>query len=204
MNSLSPQSNPYAPIIEEAVRLMKQMDDEPSHARQVCRLALQLFDELESLHGLGAEDRAILEAASLLHDIGWSVSSSKHHKHAARLIEEHRWKNASPSQVLQIAAVARYHRKAHPKRTHSIYKQLDSHSQDAVVRLSALLRIADGLDRSHGGRVRQVRAQLAKDHCTLYLRGKGPCSAEIWGAERKRQLWEETFELQLEFQQEQS
>ncbi len=181
---------------------MMQLDPEPSHAEQVCRLALQLFDQLHELHQLGEAERVLLEAAALLHDIGWSVSGTKHHKHAARLIGEHPWKNASPLEVLQIAALARYHRKAHPSSSHRILGQLDAEHLETVRRLAALLRVADGLDRSHGDRVRRIRARLQEDRCTLLLQSDGPCSLDIWGAQRKRQLWEEVFGLRLEFEQE--
>lgn len=198
MNSLQSDSRPYALLVQEATELMLRLDPEPSHARQVCDLALQLFDALRPLHQLGREDRAVLEAAALLHDIGWSISGAKHHKHASRLILEHSWENASPLQVDQIAAVARYHRKAHPRGSHGVFSRLDADSQEGVRRLAAILRVADGLDRSHGNRVARIRPQLGEDHCLLLLQGYGPCSAELWAANRKRQLWEEVFGLRLE------
>lgn len=202
MNLLSPHSNPYAPLIGEATELMLRLDPEPSHARQVCRLALQLFELMEPLHSLGLEERTILEAAALLHDIGWSISGTRHHKHASRLILEHSWETASPTQVLQIAAVARYHRKAHPRKSHSVFSRLDPSSRDAVGRLAALLRVADGLDRSHGNRVVRIQAQLDEGCCTLLVQGSGACSAELWAANRKRGLWEEVFGRRLEIRQE--
>lgn len=202
MNSFSLSSSLYAPLMAEAGELMLRLDPEPSHARQVCRVALQLFELMEPLHSLGLEERAILAAAALLHDIGWSVSGTGHHKHASRLILEHAWENASPTQVLQIAAVARYHRKAHPSKSHGVFSRLDPRSREAVRRLAALLRVADGLDRSHGSRVARIRLQLDEGCCTLLVQGAGPCSAELWAANRKRQLWEEVFGRRLEIRQE--
>lgn len=198
MPSLSPDAPSCAPLVQEATRLMLQLDPEPSHARQVCRLAMLLFDEWRALHQLGPGERAVLEAAALLHDVGWSVSGSQHHKHSSRLILEHSWECASGLQVLQIAAVARYHRKAHPKPSHGVYSQLDAVVREAVRRLAAILRVADGLDRSHENRVVGIRAQQRPDHCVLHLQGIGSCSAELWAADRKRGLWEETFGLRLE------
>lgn len=178
---------------------MLQKDDDPQHARQVTSLALQIFDRLFPLHHMVDSSRVILEAAALMHDIGWPVSRKGHHKHAARLIKEHQWQNASPSQALQAAALARYHRKGHPKSTHEIYNRLAPEYQQEVRRLAAMLRIADGLDRSHLNRVSQVWPEILPARCVFHLGCSGPCDAEIWGAERKSGLFREVFELEPEF-----
>src|SRR5437868_12053186 len=98
---------------DEVLALMQALEEEPHHVRHVAALALQLFDELEELHGLSELDRFILEAASLLHDIGWSVAQDGqgHHRQSARLIREHGWKHFQRGTVDIIAQVARYHRK---------------------------------------------------------------------------------------------
>lgn len=202
MNSVFPNADPFEVMLKEASSLMFQMEPEPVHAQQVCFLALRLFDELRSLHGMSPADRALLEASALLHDIGWSISGSRHHKYSARLIEEHSWKGVHPLQVLQIAAIARYHRKAHPKTSHYIFNRLDDDCRSRVQRLAALLRVADGLDRGHQSRVKALHARLNEEHCILLLSGDGVCSEEIWGAQRKKGLFEEVFQRHLELKME--
>jgi len=187
-------------IIDEARRLMNRLDPEPAHAVQVCRLALQLFDELAPLHQLNQEARMLLEAGALLHDIGWSVSEKGHNKHSARLIEAHGFQNASTRQMLQIAALARYHRKAHPKSSHRIFQQLDPEAQSQVRCLAALLRIADGLDRSHLNLVERLHAEVRDNRCVLSFESRQRCPSELWAAERKSGLFEEVFGLRVEFQ----
>src|SRR6266545_2362102 len=58
--------------------------DEP-HSRQVTKLALSLFDQTAELHGLGPPERELLEVAGLLHDVGFAVAQSAHHKHSLYL-----------------------------------------------------------------------------------------------------------------------
>jgi exopolyphosphatase / guanosine-5'-triphosphate,3'-diphosphate pyrophosphatase len=81
--------------------------DEP-HARQVARLALRLFDATKRLHRLGPRERELLEFAALLHDVGRSVSPSKHHKHSSYLIRNGALEAFAPEEVSVIAAVARF------------------------------------------------------------------------------------------------
>lgn len=181
---------------------MLRYDPEPSHSKQVTALALQLFDQLKDVHLLGVEERNILEAASLLHDIGWSVSGNKHHKHSAKLIEEHNWKNADTTQVVMISAVARYHRKAQPKETHSLYSKLDDDRKAAVRKLAAIIRVADGLDRGHQDRVKKIALEFNRDKYKLLVYSSEPCTLEIWGADRKKAYFEEVFNTELTIQYE--
>ena len=56
------------------------------HTEKVADLALSLFDQTEPLHGLGKQERIYLEAAALLHDVGYFISMQKHHKHSHYII----------------------------------------------------------------------------------------------------------------------
>src|SRR5438477_13095773 len=77
--------------LEEVLALMQTMETRPLHVTHVTNLALQLFDGLSSLHGLGERERVLLEAAGYLHDIGhqFDYLGTGHHKESARLIREH-------------------------------------------------------------------------------------------------------------------
>src|SRR4029079_16599390 len=57
-----------------------------THSEHVAKLCLELFDELRSIHGLGAIERELIEYGALLHDIGWHIGSKGHHKHSMYLI----------------------------------------------------------------------------------------------------------------------
>ena len=48
-----------------------------------------------------------------------------------------------------IALVARYHRQATPKKSHEGYGDLNGALRRTVKALSAMVRLAEGLDRSH-------------------------------------------------------
>ena len=193
-------SSRYA-FAKEALNLMRDVDPEPSHAAQVTRLALILFDRLRELHGLGAEERALLEAGGYCHDIGWAIGGKGHNKKSRDMVLEHRWQSASPRQAQIIASLARYHRKAAPNSKHDEYDSLGSQDQEVVMKLAPLLRIADGLDRSHQDRVRDIEVEITPGACLFRLVSLGACSTEIWGAERKSDLFEEVYQLEPRFQQ---
>ncbi len=84
--SLNHLDNKQQNELSTVLRLAQTCDYEANHSHQVTRLALRLFDELESLHHLGQEPRFWLECAGILHDIGWIEGWRNHHKTALRVI----------------------------------------------------------------------------------------------------------------------
>ena len=128
----------------------------PEHAQQVARLALSIFDQTRSAHGLGEREREWLEYGALLHDIGVHISYERHHRHSYYLIKNGDLRGFEPHETEVIALVARYHRQAMPKKSHEGYDELTPKLRKTVKRLSAMVRLAEGLDRSHSQTVSAV------------------------------------------------
>ncbi len=183
--------------ITSARSLMKKFDHEPTHAKQVTRLALQLFDALQILHGFGQNEKAILEAAALLHDIGWSEGRKGHHKTCMKLILKNDLPGWNDDEKILIANVARYHRKSLPNDSHKNYAILNEKEKSLVRKLASLLRIADSLDRSHTDAVDTIEAQLGSDTVNLSLAVRGEIATELYGFEKKRDLFAEAFALPI-------
>ncbi len=140
------------------VDLMTAFDDDPVHSERVARLALELFDATRSLHGLGAEARSLLEAGALLANVGLTVSHSQHHKHSYYVIRNSdRLVGFTDGEIELVAQVARYHRRSAPKPSHPEWAALSTDRRELVRALAGILRVAIGLDRSHGGLVAGIR-----------------------------------------------
>ena len=110
--------------------------DEP-HARQVARLALELFDSARAtgLHRLGPEERELLEYAALLHDIGTFLSYTRHHQHTYYLIRHADLVGFDQEEIAIMAATAYFHRKALPAPRFEAFSGLDRRSRKVVRRL---------------------------------------------------------------------
>jgi exopolyphosphatase/guanosine-5'-triphosphate,3'-diphosphate pyrophosphatase len=140
------------------MHLAELMDEDPEHSAQVARLALWLFDALADRHGLGDQDREVLEAAALLCNVGLFVSHAAHHKHSYYVIRNSEHLTGFTDREIElIAQVARYHRKSVPRKKHPEFAALDRDDQERVRTLAAILRVAVGLDRNHAGRVTGLR-----------------------------------------------
>jgi exopolyphosphatase/guanosine-5'-triphosphate,3'-diphosphate pyrophosphatase len=179
--------------------LARKCDWHQTHSQQVARLTLELFDSLKSLHGLGAIERELIEYAAMLHDIGWHIGGKGHHKHSMYLIAHGRLKDFSPEEVQIMANIARYHRKGPPKPSHEGYQLLSSWGRRVVDAGASLLRLADGLDRSHASAVTKLSCRIDDDRVTCTVTARSDAELEIWGAHAKRDYFEKAFKKKIRF-----
>lgn len=140
-----------------------------SHCRQVAKLALRLFKQTRSMHSLNKKEKRYLLYASLLHDIGYKIDSIAHNKHSCQFIMNNPHLQWSKKTKKIIACIARYHRGSFPKQTHKLFGKLNPEKQNIVIILSALLRIADGLDYTHQNSVKSLNVKKEKDTVTIEI-----------------------------------
>jgi len=190
--------DPGAIRSSSVLQLARRCNWDEGHSRQTARLALDLFDQTASLHALGPADRELLEHASLLHDIGEHVSTESHHKHSAYLIQHGRLRGFTPGEVDFVAALARAHRGGGPKPSHEPFASLDREARERVTSLAALLRVADGLDRGRAGSVGGIEMVLSESRARLVVKADSDIAIELWGARRKRELFERLFKRRLD------
>jgi exopolyphosphatase/guanosine-5'-triphosphate,3'-diphosphate pyrophosphatase len=156
----------------------------PDHAHQVARLALALFDATRKDHDFGDREREWLEYAALLHDIGVHISYERHHKHSYYLIKHGDLRGFEPDEIEIIALVARYHRQNAPKKSHEGFAALARRVRRTVRTLAAMVRLAEGLDRSHTQVISRVDVERHKGVLTIRLHGKDDNELELWAARR--------------------
>ncbi len=178
--------------------LARRCNSDEAHTAQVAKLALTLFDQTEALHGLSADDREMLEYTALLHDIGQHVSRKGHHRHAAYLVENGQLRGFSPSEVAYLAALVRHHRRGEPKASEPRYAALDDEHRDRLRKLDALFRVADGLDRGRQNVVDDVRVDIGTDLVMLRLTTRSDAELSMWGARRRRELFEKVYGREVE------
>lgn len=180
--------------IEHVARLM---DDDPAHSAKVAELACDLFDDLGGPLGLGAADRELLEAGARLANVGLFLSHSRHHKHSYYVIRStDRLLGFTDAEIEVIALLARYHRKGAPTTKHPEFARLSSDDRHRVRALSAILRVAIGLDRSYAGLVRRVEVSTAGDEVRLELVGRvgADLALELHAADERKALLEELLD----------
>ncbi len=188
----------------EAVRLFAQRCNyEQAHSEHVARLAVQAFDQIATQLGedsiAGELGRELIEAAGVLHDVGYYINYAKHHKHSYHLIVHSDLPGFTHREIEIIANVARYHRRAAPKNKHASFAKLSAADQHLVMRLAGILRIVDGLDRAHAQLVRNLRVEIRKATAWFIVDAASEPAVDIWGAARKSALFLKAFGLEPRF-----
>jgi putative phosphoesterase len=186
-----------ARTLENVLGLARQYRYEIGHAHQVTRLSMDLFDALRPLHRLSASRRRWLLYAAILHDIGWVKGPRDHHKASLELIDSVRKLGLPNRERRIVACVARYHRGAHPKRRHPLFGSLTDRDRRDVSVLAAILRVADGLDRTHEHVVGRISAAITPQQIRIDCEVHGPSDEERRFALTKGRLLEEMFDRTL-------
>jgi exopolyphosphatase/guanosine-5'-triphosphate,3'-diphosphate pyrophosphatase len=166
------------------IELAERYNYYPAHAAQVARLALTVFDATKEKHGLGAREREWLEYGALLHDIGTHISYERHHRHSHYLISHGGLRGFEPEEIAVIGLIARYHRQALPRKSHEGFADLSRERRQAVRVLGALVRLAEGLDRSHVQVVTGLAFAPTDDALLVRVHGTGDADLEMWAADR--------------------
>ena len=185
---------------DEAIeRLAAACSGELEHGRKVATLAGRIYEQLTEPLALEPGDRLLLECAARLQDVGYVINYDQHHKHSYHLIRNSRLPGIRAHDLELIANVARYHRGAHPKRKHENFARVPAEDQQRVHRMAAILRLAGGLDRSRSQQVRDVAVRIDDEGVWIDVVADQEPQVDIWGAERRTDLFEKVFGLPVKF-----
>jgi exopolyphosphatase / guanosine-5'-triphosphate,3'-diphosphate pyrophosphatase len=173
-------------VREAAVRnLAVQYESDLPHVEHVALLALQMHDSLSAggLIETKAGERELLWAASMLHDVGMTISYDDHHKHSRYLIVSAELPGFDPRERALIAQMSRYHRKGTPKLGE--LAPLAQHSDESLLeRCAVILRLAEHLERGRDQSVSEVRLRANGDGVDLHLEAAGDLTLPRWSVER--------------------
>jgi putative phosphoesterase len=183
--------------LEEVLKTARSVSYNEGHSSQVTRLAMRLFDELKELHGLGAEERFWLQCAGILHDIGWIEGQKGHHKTSLRIIlaEPHLPFDERERNI--IGSIARYHRRKLPNRGHKHFAALRRDERQKVKALSAILRVADGLDFTQQSLVKDITSEVSTEQVIVNCAVSGDAEIEKERAMKKGDLFGKVFNRDL-------
>jgi exopolyphosphatase/guanosine-5'-triphosphate,3'-diphosphate pyrophosphatase len=194
------QAEMHRQVVASAASLGRKFRYDEPHARHVAGFCMTLFDALMREHGLGSRERLLLEAAAILHDVGTFIRPSGHHKHGEYIVANSEIFGLNKGDLTIVSNVVRYHRKAPPSSLHVNFIALPREDRVAVMKLAAILRVADALDRGHDQRVRLAAIERREDRLALHAESgeAGPMdlSLERLSLAEKGDMFEDVFGLE--------
>jgi exopolyphosphatase/guanosine-5'-triphosphate,3'-diphosphate pyrophosphatase len=190
-----------ANVREAAVRnLAFQYESDMTHVEHVARLALQMHDSLvdAGLFKPGPSERELLWAASMLHDVGMTISYDDHHKHSRYLIVSAELPGFDPRERALIAQISRYHRKGAPK-LGEMAPLAHEDDEELLDRCSVILRLAEHLERGRDQSVSEARLRANGHGVNLLLEAAGDLTLPRWSVERygDGEMFEQVFGRRL-------
>ncbi|OPY34166.1 MAG: exopolyphosphatase [Methanomassiliicoccales archaeon PtaU1.Bin124] len=199
-HGLVPPSGEIDVRTRSVLQLGRSCNIDEEHAERVREIVLALFDSAKMLkvHTLGDWERELLSYASYLHDIGDFISFNNHHLHSHYIISNAELLGFDQREIAIMANMAKFHRKRVPRRGDPELAGLDEQAKRVVITMSALLRVAESLDRSHTGLVTSARFVYVDRHSVgLRIESKEDCQLEFWGVESDMRAFEKAFGRQL-------
>lgn len=184
-------------IIRSAINLGRKMAFDETHARHVANLSRKLFAGLVEEHQMDQRMELILYLAALLHEIGHFINARSHHKHAMYIIRNSELFGLSVKDLLLVALIVRYHRRASPQPDHEGYATLDRSDRVAVAKLAAILRLAIALDESRSQRINNIRCRRDGDRLIITTHGIEDVSLEQLTVRQSGELFEEIFGMSV-------
>jgi len=155
-------------IIASARNIAKRYVCEKTHIKALEELSLEIFDKTKKLHGMGGRERLLLQIAAILHSCGKYISLSDVAECSYRIIMATEIIGLSRQEREIIANIVRYN-----TQEFHYYEKVESEAgitkEDylTVAKLTAILRVANALDRSHKQKFKNARISLKDDELII-------------------------------------
>ena len=190
-------SSAHKQTIRSALAIGQKYHVDNTHAQQVRRFTLNMFDRFQQEHRLSPRCRLLLEVAALLHEIGAFVSSRSHHKHTLYLIQQSEVFGLTQEELRIVANVARYHRRSRPKPSHLDYMSMDRTKRMLINKLAALLRIADALDIACNQQIESIDLDIRDEALIIRVNTPVDLRLETMALTEKGDLFQDIYGLDL-------
>ncbi len=187
------QQDFYSQIIASAMNLLHKYHGDENHASYVRRISTKLFDGLLPELGLSEKARVLLEVSAILHDIGMFIALENHERHSHYIIQNSEIFGLSKEDITIVSLITYYHRGSRQPQDDDQFTVLPRQERMTILKLTAILRLADALDRSHEQRISEFTIRLDQDKMTIQTKGNHRYLRERLAMAQKSILFESIF-----------
>lgn len=170
-----------------------------SHYKLVYEFAMTIFDKMKKIHGLGSRDKLLLQTAAILHDTGKYINHRNHYRHSYEIIRGSDIVGLSHLETEIVALICLYHSRHTPSFREPPYSELDRNHRVRVSKLTAILRVADALDRSHTRKYAAIAVSITDEAMIVTVPADTNIALEQWSFNDKGRFFEEVFGIKAVF-----
>ena len=136
-------------ITASARNLLRKYHGDENHAECVRQIAVKIYNSLTNDLALNEHVRTLLETAAILHDIGAFIRYDNHNLHSSYIIRNSEIFGLSRKDNTIVSEIAKYHKGNSVPQDEDSFLMLPRSDRMTILKLTAILRIADALDRGH-------------------------------------------------------
>ena len=181
-----------ADILATADTIASRYMADLEHIKTIEMLALQIFDHIKKLHGLGKRERLLLQIAVRLHNIGSFISDIHSRENSYHIIMDTELIGISDRERRMIANMVRYNDDRFPDYL-AIRDDISKEQYITVVKLNTILKTANVLDKSNRHKIKTVGVKLDGDILTLTAETMADITLERGLFHEKANAFEEIF-----------
>ncbi len=200
-------------ILAASRNMAKRYKCHASHNQVLEQYATQIFDSMKKYHGLDSRHRLLLQIAVLLHACGKFVSIRNSNECSYNIIMSTEIIGLSHLEREIIANVVRYNIRDFDYNRVELETQMHQGgdygmSQNEITiliaKLTAILRLANSMDRSHRGKLTDCRMTVRDGELVITTGYKGDLALERSSFEQKADFFEEIFGIRPVLKQKRS
>jgi exopolyphosphatase/guanosine-5'-triphosphate,3'-diphosphate pyrophosphatase len=180
-------------ITASATNLLRKYRGDEKHAEYVRMMSLRLYDAMQNEIGLDSKARTLLEISAILHDVGMFIRAVDHNLHSKYIILHSEIFGLSRDDTSIVAQIVSYHRGGKTPQDDPEFRLLSRADRMTILKLSAILRAADALDRSHQQKIRDFTTSFSAESLTIRVKGHDNLLLEKMAIEEKGDLFENVF-----------
>jgi exopolyphosphatase/guanosine-5'-triphosphate,3'-diphosphate pyrophosphatase len=176
--------------------LLQKYAQSKEHIELTRVLSAKLFNGLKALHGFGNPELDLLDAATVLQDIGLAVNYFRHDRHGAYLVSSAPLMGFSHREQALLAQLVRYHLRGRPRL--GVYESICEPDDKRLLRtLAACLRLADHLERPRARRVEDLQVEIGDSEVMVRPVAAEDLALELWQIDQHGELFESAFGRRL-------
>lgn len=183
-------------ILASAMNISKRYMGSKKRAETITSISMELFDAMKKVHGMGERERFLLQLASILHDCGKFINMTNVGECSFNIIMNTEIIGLSHQERRIIAYVVRFnHEKFAYFEELASQSSIDREEYLTIAKLTAILRIAGGLDKSHKDKMRKIHAQQKDDKLIITFNGHQDIFYEKESFDKKAAFFGEVYSI---------
>lgn len=181
-------------IIACARQISRRYQGSRERAKTIEEIAMKIFDATKKIHGMGDRERLLLQIATILHDCGKYISMVNLAQCSYDIITSTEIIGLSHEEREIVAYVVYYnHEKFNYYEQEDLNTDLSREDYIRIGKLTAILRVANGLDRSHRQKFRDLRVRVRDEQLQIVVYTDQDISLEKGLFGRRADFFEEVY-----------